>query len=224
MKKKIVLLFFLGIGLISFSIKQYSFGPGVVFFSIDTTQVIRFYENSNDERPFRVLRFCNHQFMVGDETSGYMLDEIIFCTDDTTANWLQPEEFYLYMTMRCLEETKLAYLVCVNNQTAKSLWIKKTESRVELRSWKECFLQAYQVSRKDPEQNTIKIKPNEKSPSIQYNDMDCFTILDVQGSWLKIETAFQCENYSDYHGETVTGWIKWNDGQKILVNYILIGE
>ncbi len=222
--KKSLLLFFLGIELISFSIKQYTFGVGVVFFPVDTSHVIRFYENSNDELPVRILRFCNQQVMVADENISYSLDEVIFCPDDTDGNWLQPEEFYLHMTMRCLEETKSAYLVCVNNQTTKSWWIKKAENKVELQSWKQCFLQAYQVSRKEPAENRIKLKPNDKSPAIEYNDMDCFSVIDVKGSWLKIETSFHCEEYSACHGETVTGWIKWNDGQKILVDYILIGE
>lgn len=101
---------------------------------------------------------------------------------------------------------------------------KKAENKVELQSWKQCFLQAHQVSRKEPAENRIKLKPNDKSPAIEYNDMDCFSVLEVKGSWLKIETAFHCDGYRAYRGETVTGWIKWNDGKKILVDYILIGE
>lgn len=66
----------------------------------------------------------------------------------------------------------------------------------------------------------IRTEPDERSQEIEYHGTDCFVVKSMKGEWIEIATPAYCDE--DLTGSTTpikSGWIKWRDGDKLIIEY-----
>lgn len=85
-------------------------------------------------------------------------------------------------------------------------------------SW-ETYLQGmFGIARLSNQNQTIKKQPSDSSEEIKYSGSDCFQVKSMEGDWIEIFTADQCDESKT---KIKSGWIKWTQGNKLLIEYYL---
>ncbi len=115
---------------------------------------------------------------------------------------------------RCIGETKQMYQVVLNESTKEVNWLKK-ETMIEFHSWLS-YLKGSQCIENYLVSNPLRKKPRFNSDTI-VTDNDCtkFEINRMKGEWIKVSMSYMCEQGVD---ELISGWIKWCNGDEIIVN------
>ncbi|HQV38146.1 MAG TPA: hypothetical protein PLS92_02570 [Flavobacteriales bacterium] len=102
----------------------------------------------------------------------------------------------------------------VNTFDGATRWVDRQELGIAL--WPEFISTVNSVEIIDPETNPIRIKPLDHA-SIMADGADALLKpLAVQGDWLMVDTSGLADRIAP------TGWIRWRDGERLLVRYNLL--
>ncbi|MBK8498679.1 MAG: hypothetical protein IPL52_07645 [Flavobacteriales bacterium] len=104
--------------------------------------------------------------------------------------------------------------VVVNEQDGRTAWLFRQD--LELRLWHEFILGVVAVEILDPSVNPIRLKPLEHAAVLADGADALLKPLAVQGDWLMVSTNGLADRI------VPTGWIRWRDGEKLLVDYSLL--
>jgi len=131
--------------------------------------------------------------------------------------WLDYSSFVFI----CKTLTNDWFEVIVNNENGESLWLKKSEL-AKFSSWETYLLEMFGVARLSDESQKIRQQPNDSSEEIKYSGQDCFQVKSMNGDWIEIFTADYCdESYTDSKTKIESGWIKWRQGNKLIIEYYI---
>lgn len=123
---------------------------------------------------------------------------------------------YAIVLLKCTEVEEDKYKVVVNEKTGEEKYIKKKDIW-KLESWSEHILKTVVSVDFDYAKNPIKDLPDSNSSNLKtLDEIEGLHIpLDIKEDWLKVQVI-------DENGEH-SGWIKWRDENKIIINlYYLI--
>ncbi|MEZ0005058.1 hypothetical protein ABH942_000401 [Flavobacterium sp. 28YEA47A] len=188
---------------------QSDLGIGIVTIKFTGNTVLNLYTAAYDKEPKEVIEFYQ------DEVTGSPDIKNI----ETVEKWLKPEGFFLdydQLIFRCKSEERFWIEIIVNNETGESYWIRKTKS-VDLDTWDGFLKNAFMVSRNSFPQE-IKTQPSDAARTIPFEDEDCFQVKSMKGDWIQIFTAPHCDETSN---PIKSGWIRWKEGNEILIDYFL---
>lgn len=203
MKLKLTLLF----SILSISIfAQTNLGIGLVTIKFDDKTVLPFYTSINDKEPVKTIRFFNDKSI-----NSWNIKDL-----KNQQKWLKPEILWLdynYFVFRCEEKENNWFKIIVDNESGKSLWIKKSKSTL-FRNWEKFLQDMFSVQRKSKTDKIYKL-PNKNSGAIRYSAEDCFQVRSMKGDWIEVFTS-ECD---DVKSQLKSGWIKWKDGNNLLIEY-----
>ena len=104
------------------------------------------------------------------------------------------------------------YYISIDSGSNEKM-VRKDKGHFIYNSWED-YIQTKYLSF-DPEENPIRVAPNDSSEIVYpYNDY-FFKAIEVQGNWIKIECNDDCKICDK---GKLAGWIKWRDGKKLLVS------
>jgi len=191
---------------------QSSLGVGLVSIDFNDKTVLSFYTDTTDKKPTKTVEFFNDK----------SIDSWNIRNLNTQKQWLNPEVLWLdynSFVFRCKMQTNGWYAVIVNNQTNKVYWLKKSKWTTFL-SWEKFLKEMFSVERLSKQK--IRNLPNEDSKEIKHTGEDCFQVRSMKGEWIEIFTTDLCDD-EDTKSKTKikSGWIKWRDGNKLLINYFI---
>jgi len=188
---------------------QSDLGIGIASIKFTGNTVLNFYAAAYDKEPKQVIEFYQ------DEATGSPDIRNI----ETIEKWLKPEGFHLdydQLIFRCKSEERFWIEIIVNNETGESYWIRKTKA-VDLDTWEGFLKNAFMISRNSFPQE-IKVQPNDTAKTIPFDGEDCFQVKSMKGDWIQIFTAPHCD---DMDNPIKSGWIRWKEGNEILIDYFL---
>ncbi len=198
---------------IKLALSQTELGIGTVSINFDEKTTLHFYTSPNDKEPKRTVQFFN----------------------DTTINswnirdldkqkWLAPEVLWLdysSFVFRCLTVKDNWLKVIVNNLTAETLWLKRSDLTT-FENWETYLKGMFGVTRLPDEEQKIRSLPTDNSEEIKYQGQDCFQVKSMKGDWIEIFTAEYCDDsYTDSKTKIKSGWIKWRQGNTLLIDYFI---
>ncbi len=96
----------------------------------------------------------------------------------------------------------------------RTMWVNR--DAVELRLWPQFFLDIHSVEPIDFAANPLRSGPGEETADMGTNEGDIYHVIAVQGSWMLVASADFRES------GTPRGWIRWNDGERLLVRFNLL--
>lgn len=156
----------------------------------------------------------NNYFKV--KSDNYNLLEIT--TEVLTDYNINPRAFYpeyQIIHFEVVEENEKYYEVILNakNNTVKRI---PKSSNWKYYTWEEYLKTVYVMYGGD---NPLKAEPKEESNIIyKFNDY-FFKVVKIKGDWAKIQCNDDCKECDKGNLE---GWIKWKDGNKLLVSLGII--
>ena len=142
--------------------------------------------------------------------------------------WLRPETYnpndgMIYLFFRCIEKRPGWFKVIVNNESGEAHWIQES-SRSEYRDWISFLKTIGTISRlrEAKEGNPIRREPSSNSEIVNYQGDDCFQVDNSSGDWIEIYVPDdKCGTIDP--GTLNSGWIKWREGDRLLVDYAYLG-
>lgn len=157
-------------------------------------------------------------------------------TIDICPKFFKPD--YGIMHFVCISSTQKAYKVLVNYNESK--YLPKTKAYV-FKSWNEYIMSSFGIRRSiSPERNyTVSHQPlrkqfSEKSDTLSIpSGYEMFCPVEIKGDWLRVKfdcfyndennkhEGEPCYNYIDKCKNPVSGWFKWRDGNKLLIDIFL---
>jgi hypothetical protein len=185
-------------------------GLGLVSINFDDKTTLHFYSAPNDKEPKRTV-----QFFIDETIDSWNIKDL-----DKHKDWLKPEILWLdysQFVFRCLTVQDNWLKVIVNNETEETLWLQKSDL-ITFSDWENYLKGMFGVARLTDQK--IRSLPNEHSAEIMYQGRDCFQVKSMKGDWIEIFTADYCdESYTDSKTKVKSGWIKWRQGSKLLIDY-----
>jgi hypothetical protein len=211
MKMKLLLTYVLTIFTFA-SWAQTDLGVGLVSIDYNDKTVLSFYTDTTDKKPTKTVEFFNDK----------SIDSWNIRNLNTHKQWLSPEVLWLdynSFVFRCKMQASGWYAVIANNQTGKVYWLKKSKWTKFL-SWEKFLKEMFSVERLLKQK--IRSLPNEDAKEIKYSGEDCFQVRSMKGDWIEIFTTDFCDD-EDTKSKTKikSGWIKWREGNKLLINYFI---
>jgi hypothetical protein len=191
---------------------QTDLGIGLVSIDFDDKTVLEFYSDTLESKPVKVVEFFDDKTI-----NSWNIKDL-----DKQKEWLKPEVLWLdysVFTFRCLTRTDNWFQIIVNNENGKNYWLKKTD-QIKFKNWEEYLKDMFGVERLSNFPQQIRTEPTNNSPEIQYQGTDCFVVKSMKGDWIEITTPYYCdENLTDSKTPIKSGWIKWRQGNKFIINY-----
>ena len=191
---------------------QTDLGVGLVSINFDDKTTLHFYATPNDKEPKKTIQFFNDQTI-----NSWNIRDL-----DKQKEWLNPEILWLdysQFVFRCLKVQDSWLKVMVNNETEETFWLKKS-SLTTFSDWENYLKEMFGVARLPDQQQKIRRLPTDNSEEIIYYGQDCFQVKSMKGDWIEIFTADYCdESYTDSKIKIKSGWIKWRQGNKLLIDY-----
>ena len=191
---------------------QADLGCGLVSINFDDNTVLHFYASQEGTLPAKTIEFFNDKSI-----NVWNIRDL-----DKQKEWLKPEVLWLdysSFVFICKTLTNDWFEVIVDKENGKSLWLKKSEL-TKFSNW-ETYLQGmFGIARLSDHSQKIKKQPSDSSEEIKYSGQDCFQVKSMDGDWIEIFTADYCdESYTDSKIKIKSGWIKWRQGNKLLIEY-----
>jgi len=191
---------------------QTDLGLGLVSINFDDKTTLHFYSTPNDKEPKRIIQFFNDQTI-----NSWNIRDL-----DKQKEWLKPEILWLdysQFVFRCIKVQDNWLKVIVNNENGETLWLKK-DDLTTFRNWEDYLKEMFGVARLPDQKQKIRSLPTDNSEEIIYQGQDCFQVKSMKGDWIEIITADYCdESYTDSKSKVKSGWIKWRQGNKLLIDY-----
>lgn len=187
-------------------------GLGLVSINFDDKTTLNFYSTPNDKKAIRTIQFFNDKTI-----NSWNIRDL-----DKHKEWLKPEILWLdysQFVFRCLTNNDSWLNIVVNNETGETLWLKKSDLTT-FKNWENYLTEMFGVARLPNQQQKIRVSPTDNSDEIIYKGQDCFQVKSMKGEWIEIFTADYCdESYTDSKTKIKSGWIKWRQGNKLLIEY-----
>ncbi|NEM96119.1 hypothetical protein [Pontibacter burrus] len=132
----------------------------------------------------------------------------------------------------CLAKTTKYYKVLSGYD---QVFYLPVEDGYEFTTWYDYILSSFGVRRNTDLGDEWKNQPLRKLPDLSSGELkipeglEMFCAMEVKGDWLKvkydcfyntetpIEEGLPCHQYIDKCNDTVTGWLKWKDGNNVLM-------
>jgi len=148
------------------------------------------------------------------------------------------EPDYGIMHFVCIDSTEKAYKVLINYDELK--YLPKTKDYV-FKSWQDYINESYGIRRLTAEGKNISkihLQPLRKSPVNEADTLvlpagyEMFCPVEIKGDWLRVKfdcfynddnnkhEGEPCRDYIDQCKNPVSGWLKWKDGNKLLVDIL----
>lgn len=149
---------------------------------------------------------------------------LTFVLSPASPDWLRPETLWLDYSLfafRVVTATDAAYEVVVNQETGRTLWLRR-QSSVEFKPWKRYLVENVTgFSRIAPESNPLRALPNDAAIVIPYSGSEehgweCLAVAEVEGDWVRVRLSDLCA-YGD--AKPVDGWLRWRVGDELLIGY-----
>lgn len=86
---------------------------------------------------------------------------------------------------------------------------------IEYLSWPDFFLNVFSVERLDDEKNPVRARPMDTGSVLASGPNISLSVISVHGDWLEVSTNGLADRMPPY------GYIRWRDGDKLLVTYSL---
>lgn len=188
---------------------QVSIGIGIVWIEFDGPTTIDFYKTPDDNVYSKRLVIFDDPVVDGLNLKDYHKHK----------NWLQPEVMrleYYHFSLRCKSQTENWLEVIVNNENGSTLWLKRSD-QTKFQPWKEYLMSMFGIARLSPRTQGIYEAPDESAKKMGSQGKDCFRVRDMKGDWIEIFSSDECD--SKKRTEIKSAWIKWKDGEKILIDY-----
>lgn len=188
---------------------QADLGIGIATVKLTGNTILKLYTDPYGKEPKRVL-----EFFTEENTESLDMKDI-----ENHEKWLKPEGFTLeegQIIFRCKSEERFWIEIIVNNETGESFWLKKTKA-IDLNTWDGFLKGAFMISRNEFPQE-IRTQPSNEAKEVQFDGEECFQVKTVKGDWIQIFTAPHCDDIS---GNLKSGWIRWKDENKLLIDYFL---
>lgn len=131
--------------------------------------------------------------------------------------WFVPAHMkldYDLLLLRALTVSQNWIEVVVNEHDGRTAWILRHD--LELRLWHAFLLSVVAVETLDPATNPIRIKPLDHAAILADGANALLKPLAVRGDWLLVETHQMADRIQP------TGWIRWREGDRLLVDYSLL--
>jgi len=191
---------------------QTDLGIGLVSIDFDNKTVLDFYSDTLTKEPEKEIEFFDDRTI-----NSWNIKDL-----EKQKEWLKPEVLwldYFAFTFRCLTKTDNWFEIIVNNENGETYWIKKTET-TKFKNWEEYLKDMFGVARLSSFPQKIKTEPTEDLQEIKYQGTDCFAVKSMKGDWIEITTPDYCdENFTDSKTQIKSGWIKWRQGNKLIIEY-----
>jgi hypothetical protein len=206
--KFLKLFFFLG----SISaLAQTDLGIGTISINFTDKTVLSLYQKPSDKKAAHILKFFDDETINSTNIKNLEKEKV----------WLKPEVLWLdyhYFILRCKSQTKDAFEVIINNETGETLWLKKSKWTT-FKTWENYLKGMFMIKRVPTSiSNDIRRKPEDNAEENIFTGEECFQVKSMKGNWIEIFTGESCEedgSILDY------GWIKWRDGNNLLIEYFL---
>jgi hypothetical protein len=187
-------------------------GLGLISINFDDKTTLYFYSTPHDKKPNRTISFFNDKTI-----NSYNILDL-----DKHQEWLKPEILWLdydQFVFRCLTVQDSWLKIIVNNETKETLWLKKSDLTI-FRDWETFLKEMFGVARLPDQRQKIRTLPNDNSEEINYEGQDCFQVKSMKGDWIEIFSADYCdESFTDSKTKIKSGWIKWRQGNQLLIEY-----
>jgi hypothetical protein len=186
---------------------QSEIGIGIVSINFNEETVIDFYDTQELQKKIQTLEFFNDN----------KINRISLKNLELHREWLQPETFWLdyyQFNFRVKSNNENCYEVYVSDN--RTMWIENKEF-TQFLTWEEYLISMFMVSRTNPNEQKILENPELKAKEIPYSGDDCFNVRKMSGNWIEIFTPDYCND--EIENPIKNGWIKWREGNKILINY-----
>lgn len=144
---------------------------------------------------------------------------------------------YGILSFVCVAKADNHYQIIVNDSTIKYMG---RDTLVSFQSWEDYIdgglglRRSLQGSANVNEINPIRLQPNEQSDIIAFDQQHenlCFR--EMKGDWIKVSVncfygpdnydfVGSCSELIDHCEKPLTGWIKWREGEKLLIDVFLL--
>jgi len=104
--------------------------------------------------------------------------------------------------------------VIVNEETNTKKYIKSTAKGLQFQTWEACIASLFAVEF-DASKNPILEKVGAPEPTISYDRNEIYHPNELDGNWLQIKWGN--EDHWEY------GWIKWRNGEELLIEPFFSG-
>jgi hypothetical protein len=178
--------------------------------SFNEKTVIPFYNSPSDKLPVKTIEFFNDQSINSWNIKNLKIQK----------EWFTPEVLWLDyspLVFRVKSKTNLGIQIIVNNKTSQTYWVKWNKSMTFL-TWETFLKNMFSVARLNASNQKIRKLPFENAEQINYKGKDCFQVKSMKGDWIEIFTADNCD---ESKAKLKTGWLKWRQGNKLLIEYFL---
>ncbi|MCB0769040.1 MAG: hypothetical protein KDC00_01385 [Flavobacteriales bacterium] len=131
--------------------------------------------------------------------------------------WFAPAHLkldYDLVLMKVITLSRAWMEVEVNNIDGTTRWVDRGE--VDFVTWPVFIYTVNTVEIIDPEMNPIRIKPLDHASVLAEGTSALLVPIAVQGDWLMVSTNGLADRIAP------TGWIRWRDGERLLVRYNLL--
>ncbi|MDB5012478.1 MAG: hypothetical protein JWQ25_680 [Daejeonella sp.] len=196
-----------------FAQSNLNLGVGVLEVNIDALPTLSFFSDTLTAKPTKrvtIVKNANNEFSLNSKVSN---------------SWLAPEGLWLdysIFTFRCSRKLGNWCEVYVNNANHAKFWIKLNRNLLYHNWTKYLATQATWIGKRAEYSVSVKAFPTENSKTIKMMEKDdCFVVLQVKGDWMKIQTS-EVLDCSSSKFPVRSGWIRWRNNNKLLVEYGLI--
>jgi hypothetical protein len=152
--------------------------------------------------------------------------------------WLRPETLWLDMDIlafRAVDSTAAGLEVVVDEDTGRTMWLRSADlmpsGPAEFMRW-EAYLPAKATAIEPivpsgsivyppppPEEPLLRLEPGGEPATFQ--NTECIRPAEVRGEWMRIEPGEVCGGEIPSEDEVGGLWIRWRDGERMLVTYFL---
>lgn len=209
---KLILFILLWLVLSANCFARTEIGIGLVEINFDDKTVLQFYENPALSKSFGRIEFFDDKSINSWNIRNLEKEKV----------WLSPEVLWLDYSsfiFRCTARRQNWYQVIVNNESGKTLWLRKQKA-VEFKTWEQFLKEMFGVERLGAQK--IRQAPLINSREIKYRGKDCFQVRRLKGDWIEIFSPAYCKNgYTESKTPVKSGWIKWRAGNKLLIDYFI---
>lgn len=164
-------------------------------------------------------RYGKNEFIRFYNTDGSLWYDFTFYYDDKDGKFeYENDDFapfafhpdYFLLALKCTGEDNNRYEVIVNEDTGLKKFLKK-DPALKFQSWEEHVKGAFAVKFNQVE-NPLRESPDGKARKDLPKEVP-FHPVEAKGEWLKVRWGESQQPKKD----TASGWIKWRDGDQILV-------
>jgi hypothetical protein len=206
---RLIILFVVLLPFVSFGHSDLPLGVGVISVDFQKSPKLMFYQDTIVSSTPKVIS-------IGRDKEGeYIL------RNEKQAGWFKPEQFSLEYDIFIIRVDTVVgswYRVIVNSEKGTLMWTKKSSEK-RFMEWPRFLLN--ETTAIDAGPVDIKNAPGTGTKTIRpATKKDCFEVLEIRGDWMRIRTNTKLD--CDESGKPIkSGWIKWRDHGKLMIEYFL---